>query len=73
MGHSVESRHISDDLSGYVSNEDPRSGSGKICNVNEKTPSKFTLTKNDILDFSVDYYQDGHYSSAIPMAGIHIL
>ena len=73
MGHSVESRHISDDFSGYVSNGDPRSGSWKICNVDKKTPSKFTLTKKDILGFSVDYYQDGHYSNAIPMAGIHIL
>ena len=75
MGHSVESRHISDDLSGYVSNGDPRSGSWRICNVDEKIPSTFTLTKKDTLDFSVDYYQDGHYSSAIPIAGsytIHI-
>ena len=70
MGHSVESRHISDDLSGYISNGDPRSGSWRICNADEKTPSTFTLTKKDTLDFSVDYYQDGHYSSAIPMADI---
>ena len=70
MGQSTESQHISDDFSGYISNIDPRSGSWRICNVDEKTPSKFTLTKKDTLDFSVDYYQDGHYSSAIPMAGI---
>ena len=70
MRHSIESQHISDDLSGYTSNRDPRSGSWRICNVDEKTPSTFTLTKKDILDFSVDYYQDEHYSSAIPMAGI---
>ena len=69
LGHNVENRHISDDLTGYVSNKNPRTGCWRIC---EKTPSEFTLTKKDILDFSVDFYQDGHYSSAIPMAGMQV-
>ena len=71
LGYSVRSQHISDELSGYISNRKPRKGNWKICSVNET--SKFTITKKEILDFSVDYYQDGHYSSAIPMAGSCIL
>ena len=70
LGYNIRSRHISDDLSGYVSDERPRNGSWRVCTADE--PSKFTLTKKDILDFSVDYYQDGHYSSAVPTAGTYI-
>ena len=66
LGYNVKSRHISDELSGYISNE-PRNGSWRICTVDET--SRFTVTRREILDFSVDYYQDGHYSSAIPTAG----
>ena len=74
MGHNVKSQHISDDLSGYVSNGQPRNGSWTICTVKSETggTSKFSVTKKDTLDFSVDYYQDGHYSSAIPAAGIYM-
>ena len=67
LGYSFTSQHISDELSGYISNGKPSNGSWRICSVNET--SKFTITKRDILDFSVDYYQGGHYSSAIPKAG----
>ena len=67
LGYNVKSQHISDELSGYISNE-PRNGSWRICTVDET--SRFTITRRDILDFYVDYYQDGHYSSAIPAAGM---
>ena len=69
LGYNIKSRHISDELSGYTSNE-PRNGSWRICTVDET--SRFTITRREILDFSVDYYQDGHYSSAIPTAGMFI-
>ena len=69
LGYNVKSQHISDELSGYISNE-PRNGSWRICTVDET--SRFTVTRREILDFSVDYYQDGHYSSAIPAAGMYI-
>ena len=71
LGYSVTSRHISDELSGYISSGKPRNGSWRICSTDEA--SKFTITRKEILDFSVDYYQDGHYSSAIPMAGRYIM
>ena len=73
LGYSVKNQHISDDLSGYVSKGQPRNGSWRICTVDE-TP-EFTISKNDILDFTVDYNQDGHYSTTIPTAGtcIHTL
>ena len=70
LGYSVTSRHISDELSGYISSGKPRNGSWRICSVDEAP--KFTITRKEILDFSVDYYQDGHYSSAIPMAGSYV-
>ena len=70
LGYSVTSRHISDELSGYISSGKPRNGSWRICSINET--SKFTITRKEILDFSVDYYQDGYYSSAIPMAGSYV-
>ena len=70
LGYVVKSQHISDNLSGYISNKGPRNGNWKICTVDET--SKYTLTRRDILDFSVDYYQDGHYSSAIPTAGMYV-
>ena len=69
LGYNVETKHISDEFSGYNSNEKPRNGSWKICTVDEV--SKFSVTKKDILDLSIDFYQDGHYSSAIPMGGTH--
>ena len=69
LGYNVETQHISDDLSGYISNEKPRNGSWIICTVDEL--SEFSVTKKDILDLFVEFYQDGHYSSAIPMEGIH--
>ena len=69
LGFNVKMRHISDELSGYISDVQPKNGSWRICTVNET--AKFTLTRKDILDFSVDYYQDGHYSTAIPIAGMH--
>ena len=69
LGHIVENQRISDDLSGYISTGHPKYGSWRICTADEKPASEFTLTKRDILDFSVNFYQDGHYSSAIPMAG----
>ena len=69
LGHIVENQRISDDLSGYISTGHPMNGSWIICTVDEKPASEFTLTKRDILDFSVNFYQDGYYSSAIPMAG----
>ena len=68
LGYNVETEHINDEFSGYVSNGKPRNGSWTICTVDEI--SKFSVTKKDILDLSVDFYQDGHYSSAIPMGGI---
>ena len=71
FGYGITSQHISDELSGYISSGKPRKGSWRICSVNET--SKFTITKKEILDFFVDYYQNGHYSSAIPMAGSYIL
>ena len=69
LGFNVKMRHISDELSGYISDVQPKNGSWRICTVNET--AKFTLTRNDILDFSVNYYQDGHYSTAIPISGMH--
>ena len=66
---NVIMQYISDELSGYISDEQPRNGSWRICTVDET--AKFTLTRKDILDFYVDYYQDGHYSTAIPIAGMH--
>jgi len=60
-GYSVKIHHISDDLSGYISNEQPKNGSWNICTIDEN--SQFTITKKDILDFTVDYYKDGHYSA----------
>ena len=70
LGYNIRSRHISDDLSGYVSDERPRNGSWRVCTADET--SKYTLTKKDILDLSVDYYQDGQYSSAVPTAGTYL-
>ena len=70
LGYSVKNQRISDDLSGYVSKGQPRNGSWRICTVDEA--SEFTISKNDILDFTVDYNQDGHYSTTIPTAGIYI-
>ena len=67
LGYNVKSQHISDDLSGYISNE-PRNGIWRICTIDET--SRFSIIRREILDFSVDYYQGGHYSSAIPTAGI---
>ena len=67
LGYRVKNQHISDDLSGYVSKEQPRNGSWRICTVDEAL--EITVSKNDVLDFSVDYYQDKHYSTAIPAAG----
>ena len=69
LGHIVKNEHISDDLSGYISTGHPKYGSWRICTVDKKAASEFTLTKRDILDYSVTFNQDGHYSSAIPMAG----
>ena len=68
LGYNVKGQHISDNLSGYVSDEQPRNGCWTVCTVNESLI--FTVTKKDLLDFAVDYYQDGHYSSAIPTAGM---
>ena len=70
LGYSVKNQRISDDLTGYVSKKQPRNGSWRICTVDEA--SEFTISKNDILDFSVDYYQDGHYSTAIPTSGTYL-
>ena len=70
LGYSVKNQRISDDLSGYVSKGEPRHGSWRICTVDEA--SEFTISKNDILDFTVDYSQDGHYSTTIPTAGTYI-
>ena len=67
LGYSVKNQHISDGLSGYVSKGQPRNGIWRICTANEA--SEFTLSKDDILDFTVDYNQDGHYSTTIPTAG----
>ena len=69
LGYIVKSEHISDDLSGYISNEQPIKGSWRICTVNEY--SEFSITKQEIVDLFIDYYADGHYSTTIPPAGIH--
>ena len=69
LGYNVKNRHISDDLSGYTSSK-PRNGSWRICTADET--SKYSVTRRDILDFFVDYYQDGHYCSAIPTAGMYV-
>ena len=61
-------QYISHRLSGYKSNKQPRSGRWNICAFNKYT--KFSVTKHDVLDFAVDYYQDGYYSAAIPIAGM---
>jgi len=68
LGYNVKIHHISDNLSGYISNKQPRNGSWSICTIDEY--SQFTITKKDILDFAVDYYKDGHYSAFIPIAGM---
>ena len=67
IGCIVEGQHINHDLSGYDSDEQPRNGSWTVCTVDESPI--ITATKKDLIDFAVDYYQDGHYSSAIPTAG----
>jgi len=71
LGYNVKISYISDDLSGYISNEQPRNGSWNICTIDEN--SQFTLTKKDIIDFGVDYYQDGYYSAATPIAGVYVI
>jgi len=70
LGYNVKIRQISDDLSGYISNEQPRNGSWNICTIDEN--SQFTITKKDIKDFGVDYCQDGYCSASIPIAGMYI-
>ena len=70
LGYTVRGQHINHDLSGYDSDEQPRNGNWTVCTVDEN--SIFTVTKKDLLDLAVDYYQDGHYSSAIPAAGTYL-
>ena len=70
LGYIVEGQYINRDLSGYDSDGHPRNGSWTVCTVDEN--SIFTVTKKDLLDLAVDYYQDGHYSSAIPAAGTYM-
>ena len=70
LGYNIKGQHINDDLSGYDSDRQPRPGNWTVCTVDD-SPT-FTVTKKDLLDFAVDYYQDGHYSSSIPTAGTHM-
>ena len=70
LGYSIKAQHINDDLSGYDSDGQPRNGSWIVCTVDDSPI--FTITKRDLLDFAVDYYQDGYYSSAIPTAGTYL-
>ena len=70
LGYIVEGQHINHDLSGYDSDGQPKNGSWTVCTV-DKGPI-ISVTKKDLLDFAVDYYQDGHYSSAIPAAGTYM-
>ena len=66
-GCIVKGQHINHGLSGYDSDEQPRNGSWTVCTVAENPI--FTVTKKDLIDFAVDYYQDGNYSSTVPTAG----
>ena len=70
LGYNVKGQHINDYLSGYDSDGQPRPGNWTVC-TDDDSPI-FTVTKKDLLDFAVDYYQDGHYSSSIPTAGTHM-
>ena len=70
LGYSVKAQHINDDYSGYDTDGQPRNGSWTVCTVDDSPI--FTITKRDLLDFAVDYYQDGYYSSAIPTAGTYV-
>jgi len=67
MRYRVKLHKISNDVSGYISNKQPKNGTWSIYTKNEN--SQFSITERDILDFSVDYYQDGYCSIIIPPAG----